>query len=184
MVDPTTSNGNAHAAGGYGPPGGGYPPGGGGGYGGPPPGGGGGYGGPPGGGGYGGPPGGGGYGGPPPGGGGYGGPPPGGFGAPPPLFGPPGGFPPPGGPMMPGAGGDVNTTLPLVLSIVELVLCCNVIFGGVGLVFALQAGAAMKSGDIETARSKAKLSMIIVLVGAALEGVGIMLNVIATIMRS
>ena len=41
-------------------------------------------------------------------------PPPGGPGG----FGPPGGgFPPPGGPMMPGAGGDVNTTLPLILSI-------------------------------------------------------------------
>jgi hypothetical protein len=81
--------------------------------------------------------------------------------------------------MMPGAGGDVNTTLPLVLSIVELVVCCNVLFGVLGLVFAIQAGNAKKSGDIETARSKAKLSMIIVLVGAGLEAVAVVLNVIA-----
>jgi hypothetical protein len=85
--------------------------------------------------------------------------------------------------MMPGAGGDVNTTLPLVLSIVELVLCCNVLFGVLGLVFAIQAGNAKKAGDLETARSKAKLSMIIVLVGAGLETIGIILNVVAGAMH-
>jgi len=171
ISDPTSANGNLQAAGGYGPPGGGYPPGGGGGYGGPPPGGGG-YGGPPGG----APPG--GFGGPP--GGGYGGPPGGGFGGPPPQgFGPPGGFPPPGGPMMPGAGGDINTTLPLILSIVEIVLCCNLLFGGIGLVFAIQAGNAKKTGDLETARAKAKTAMIVIIVGAVLETIGITINVIA-----
>jgi hypothetical protein len=85
--------------------------------------------------------------------------------------------------MMPGAGGDVNTTLPLVLSIVELVVCCNVLFGVLGLVFAIQAGNAKKSGDLETARSKAKLSMIIVLVGAGLEAVAVVLNVLASSMH-
>ncbi len=189
ISDPTSANGNLQAAGGYGPPGGG-------GYGGPPPGGGG-YGGPPGGGGYGGPPGGGGYGGPPPGGGGYGGPPGGGppggyggppggpppgggFGGPPPGggFGPPGGgFPPPGGPMMPGAGGDVNTTLPLILSICQLVLCCNLVFGGIGLFFAIQAGNAKKSGDIMTAKSKAKTAMMVIIIGAVLESIGVAINI-------
>ncbi|MBX3259971.1 MAG: CD225/dispanin family protein [Labilithrix sp.] len=186
ISDPTSANGNLHAAGGYGPPGGGYPPpGGGGGFGGPPPGGG--YGGPPGGappGGYGGPPGGGPPGGAPPG-GGYGGPPPGGgFGGPPPQgFGPPGGFPPPGGPMMPGAGGDVNTTLPLVLSIVQLVVCCNLIFGGIGLLFAIQAGTAKKAGDLQTARAKAKTAMIVIIVGAVLETIGVTINVLLNAMH-
>jgi hypothetical protein len=175
MMVPDPTNGPLHAAGGYGPPGGG-------GYGGPP--GGGGYGGPPGGGGYGGPPGappgGGGFG-PPP--GGYGGPP-GGYGAPPPQgFGPPGGYQQPGGPMMPGMGGDVNTTLPLVLSILSLVLCCNLLFGGLGLFFAIQAGNAKKVGDFETARSKAKLSIIIVIVGAVLWVIGVSLNVVASAMH-
>ena len=156
-----SANESIQTQGGYGPPGGGgFPPGGGGGgYGGPP------QGGPPGGGGYGGPPQGGGYGGPPQGG------PPGGYGAPPPQgFGPPGGgFPPPGGPMMPGAGGDVNTTLPLILSIVQLVLCCNVFFGIPALIFAIQAGSAKKTGDLETARKKVKTAFIIMGVGWALE---------------
>src|SRR5262245_2958001 len=163
MIDGTSANGIQAA--GYGPPGGGSPPGGGG-YGGPPPGGAppGGYGGPP--------PGGGGYGGPPPGGGppGYGGPPPGGYGAPPPQgFGPPGGgFPPPGGPMMPGAGGDVNTTLPMVLSIVSFFVCGGGIFSIIGFIFALQAGNAKKVGDMGTARKKAKTSMILTIVGIVL----------------
>jgi hypothetical protein len=86
--------------------------------------------------------------------------------------------------MMPGAGGDVNVTLPFVLSIIEIVLCCNVVFGGVGLLFALQAKSALGAGDIETARSKAKLSMIIVVVGAVLETVGVALNILAGLARN
>lgn len=171
MVDqPMGANDISNAAGGYGPPGGGFPPGGGG-YGGPPQGG-----QPPG--GFGPPPGappGGGYGGPPPGappGGGYGGPPqgapPGGFGGPPMQgppggFGPPGGgFPPPGGPM--GAGGDVNTTLPLVLSIIATVCCCLPLGIG-GIVFSMQANTAKKAGDMVTAQSKAKTALIMAIVG-------------------
>ncbi len=143
-TDPTRPDGSLHTAGGYGPPGGGD-------YGAPP-------GGP--------------FAGPPPGGGGFGAPPGGGFGPPPGGygFGPPGGgFPPPGGPMMPGAGGDVNTTLPLVLSIVSI-FCCGfgTILGIVGVVFALQASNAKKTGDLETARAKAKTSLIVAIVSMAL----------------
>ena len=176
--------GTRHGAGGYGPPGGGYPPGGGGGYGGPPgaPPGGGGYGGPPGappgGGGFGGPPGappGGGYGGPPgspP--GGYG-PPPGGFGAPPPGgFGPPGGgFGPPGGfAGPPGGGGEVNTTLPLILSIASIFLCTNLLFGIPAMIFAIQAGTCVTNGNIEGARAKVKTSYMILGIGTVLAFVG------------
>ncbi len=156
---------------GYGPPGGG-------GYGGPPPGGG--YGGPPPGGGYGGPPPAGGppgFGGPPPG-GGYGGPPPGGYGGPPPPGGPGFGGPGfPGGPMMPGAGGDVNTTIPLVLSILFIFPCCNLFFGIPALIFAIQAGNAKKAGDFETARSKAKISYIIM-------GIGFVISIIVGIINA
>ena len=168
---PMGAEGISHAAGGYGPPGGGYPPQGGG-YGGPPPGG----GAPPGGGGYGGPPGGGGggYGGPP--GGGFGAPPPGGFGGGAPGFGPPGGFPPPGGPMMPGAGGDVNTMTPLILNIVGALFCGGTCVGFilsiVGIVFAVQAGNAKNSGDIATAKGKAKTSMLMFIITAILGVLG------------
>lgn len=154
-TDPS-AHGILHAAGGYGPPGGGY--------GGPPPGGG--YGGPPGG-GY--PPPGGGFGAPPPGGaGGYGGGNPG--------FGPSGGFPPPGGPMMPGAGGDVNTTLPLILNIVGALFCGGTCVGFilaiVGIVFAVQAGNAKNSGDVMTAKAKAKTSMLMFIITAVLGVLG------------
>lgn len=173
-LDGVSANESLSAGGGYGPPGGG-------GYGGPPPGGGG-YGGPPagGGGGYGPPAGGGGYGGPP--GGGYG-PPGGGYGGPP-GFGPPGGgFPPPGGPMMPGAGGDVNTTLPLVLNIVAMIFCCGLgtIVGIIGLVFAVQAGGAKNTGDLETARGKAKTSLILAIVAF---GLGLLGGVISLVLRN
>jgi len=68
--------------------------------------------------------------------------------------------------MVPGAGGDVNTTLPLVLNIVALFCFCLVAIPG--LIFAIQAGTAKKNGDIETARSKAKLSLILAIVALAL----------------
>lgn len=152
--EPVSVNGILHAAGGYGPPGGGgY----GGGYGGaPPPGG----------------PGGGGYGGAPPGGGG------GGYGGPP-GFGPPGGFPPPGGPMgpmMPGAGGDVNTMLPLILNIVGALFCWGTCVGFilsvVGIVFAVQAGNAKNAGDLVTAKGKAKTSILMFIITAVLGVLG------------
>jgi hypothetical protein len=158
MVDQSVSaNAIVHAAGGYGPPGGGYPPPGGGGY---PPGGG--YGGPPGG----GPPGGFGAGGPgaPPG-GGYGvppgAPPPGGFGAPPPGgFGGPPGFPPP----QMGPGGDINTTLTMILAIVTLACCCTPL-GIVSLINVMNANNAKKTGDLATAQAKNKSALTFAIVG-------------------
>jgi hypothetical protein len=62
--------------------------------------------------------------------------------------------------MMPGSGGDVNTTLPLVLSIVSLLLGINPI-GIVALVFAILAMNARTAGNMEEARSKAKASIIL-----------------------
>lgn len=173
-LEPTRS------AGGYGPPGhgGGYggPPGGG--YGGPPgapPGGSGFGGGPPappggGGGGYGAPPGGFGGGPPPPGGGGYGAPP-AGFGTPPPGgFGPPGNFAPPGGFGAPQA--EVNTTLPLILSIASIFACSNLLFGIPAMIFAIQAGTCVTNGDIEAAQRKVKTSYTILAIGTVLAVVG------------
>lgn len=74
--------------------------------------------------------------------------------------------------MMPGAGGDVNTTLPLILNIVGLLFCSGSCIGFItsilGIVFAVQGGNAVKSGDIETGRGKTKLSWIMFIVTAAL----------------
>ncbi len=185
MIFTTMDLQTVQSAGGYGPPGGGGgggygPPGGGGGYNGPPgaPPGGGGYNGgppgaPPGGGGYNGPPGpppgGGGYGAPP---GGFGSPPAGGFGAPPPQFGPGGGgFGPPPGAFQ-GGGAEINTTLPLILSIASIFMCGNLLFGIPSLVFAIQGSTCVTNGDVEGARAKVKLSYIILGVGVALAVVG------------
>ena len=72
--------------------------------------------------------------------------------------------------MVPGATGDVNTTLPLVLNIVGLVIFCFAPFvvAVPGLIFAILAGKAKKNGDMETAKSKAKTSLILAVVAFVL----------------
>jgi hypothetical protein len=72
--------------------------------------------------------------------------------------------------MMPGAGGDVNTTLPMILSCVGFVLCCGLadILFVLGFVFSLQASNMVKTGDIEGGRAKAKTAMTMVIIGFAL----------------
>lgn len=64
---------------------------------------------------------------------------------------------------MPGAGGDVNTTTPLALNIVGMLLCSATCVSSivciVGIVMAVQAGNLKNAGDVMGARAKAKLSM-------------------------
>lgn len=78
--------------------------------------------------------------------------------------------------MLPSAAGPVNTTLPLVISIVSL-FCCGVgtIGGIIGLVFALQAKGALDQGQVEDARSKAKIALIVSLVCGGVQLIGIIL---------
>ncbi len=166
------------AQGGWGPPpgGGGYgPPPGGGGYG-PPPGGGG-FGAPPGGGGFGAPPGGpppgGGWGAPPPGGSPYGAPPPGGgFGAP-----PGGGFGMgPGGPPPPDLEGQLNTWF--ILSIVGIFFgCC--LGGIIATIMTHGAKQAFAAGNYMEAQSKLGTAKIILIIGFALGGLGILARIAA-----
>jgi hypothetical protein len=90
----------------------------------------------------------------------------------------------PGGmPMGPGGGGDVNTTLPLVLGILST-LCCGAFIGfGLGIaaiVLSVQAGNAKKAGDIVTAQAKAKTATILAAVGL---GIGLIVNIIGSILR-
>jgi hypothetical protein len=74
--------------------------------------------------------------------------------------------------MMPGAGGDVNTTLPLILNIVGALFCGGTCVGFilaiVGIVFAVQGGNAKNAGDIATAKAKAKTSMLMFIITAIL----------------
>jgi hypothetical protein len=56
----------------------------------------------------------------------------------------------------------VNTTLPLVVSIVSI-LCCGIglVGGVVGLIFSIQARSAVDQGQIEDARGKAKIGLLV-----------------------
>jgi hypothetical protein len=72
----------------------------------------------------------------------------------------------------PGAGGDVNTTLPLVLSIVSIVCCGCLPLGIGGIIFSMQANTAKKAGDMVTAASKAKTALIMGIVGIVVGGLG------------
>jgi hypothetical protein len=78
--------------------------------------------------------------------------------------------------MMPGAGGDVNTMLPLILNIVGALFCGGTCIGFilaiVGIVFAVQAGNAKNAGDITTAKAKAKTSMLMFIITAVLGVLG------------
>jgi len=69
---------------------------------------------------------------------------------------------------MPGSGGPVNTTLPLVLSIVGFLFCGTHLFGIAAFVLAIIANNSNSVGNIEDARGKAKLSVIISAVGFGL----------------
>jgi hypothetical protein len=78
--------------------------------------------------------------------------------------------------MMPGAGGDVNTMLPLILNIVGALFCGGTCIGFilsiVGIVFAVQAGNAKNAGDITTAQGKAKTSMLMFIITAVIGVLG------------
>jgi cytochrome c biogenesis protein CcdA len=78
--------------------------------------------------------------------------------------------------MMPGPGGDVNTTLPLVLGILSLF--CNCLFGIPALILAILSMNAKKAGNLEDARSKAKISIILAIVGMVLSVIGGVVNFI------
>ena len=84
--------------------------------------------------------------------------------------------------MMPGAGGDVNTTLPLVLNIVGFFLCVNTCFADIlfiiGFIFAIQAGNMKKTGDVENARAKAKSAMTMAIIGFV---IGLVLDILSAV---
>lgn len=60
-----------------------------------------------------------------------------------------------------------NATPWIVFSVIEL-LCCNLLFGILGLVFSLQGKSAADQGNIAQAQSKLKLAKIMLAIGIAL----------------
>jgi uncharacterized membrane protein len=61
---------------------------------------------------------------------------------------------------------DANMALPLILSVAS-VFCCttSTLAGIVGIVLSIQAKNARDQGDLEGARAKARLALVIVIVG-------------------
>jgi hypothetical protein len=80
--------------------------------------------------------------------------------------------------MMPGSGQDVNTTLPLVLGIVSMAICGNCLLGIPAIVLAVMAMNAKNVGNLDDARSKAKTSLILSIVGFGLVAVGLIVYVL------
>jgi hypothetical protein len=70
--------------------------------------------------------------------------------------------------MTPGSGGDVNTTLPLVLSIASTVLCCDPLLGLPAIVLAIQARSAQSEGAIDLARKRARVALVLSIVSMGL----------------
>jgi hypothetical protein len=63
--------------------------------------------------------------------------------------------------MIPGSGRDVDTRLPLVLSIASTVLCCNPFLGLPAIVLAILARNAAHVGSIDLARKRARAAFVL-----------------------
>lgn len=88
--------------------------------------------------------------------------------------------------MMPGAGGgDLNTTLPLVLSIVGFFLCCGLpsVFFLIGFIFTMQANTMRNQGDIAGAMAKRKTAMLMSYIGFGIGVVWLILAILNSAMR-
>ncbi len=87
--------------------------------------------------------------------------------------------------MMPGTGGDLNTTLPMVLNIVGFLLCgygcLSAIPFIIGFVFTMQANTMRNQGDMAGAMAKRKSAMLMAYIGF---GLGFVLSVILGILRA
>jgi hypothetical protein len=72
--------------------------------------------------------------------------------------------------MTPGSGNDVDTTLPLILSIASTLLCCDPVLGLPAIVLAILARRAADMGAIDLARKRARMARLLAI---ASMGVGL-----------
>lgn len=80
---------------------------------------------------------------------------------------------------MPGGSvGEVNTTVPMILSVIATLFCC--LPGGiVGIVSAAQASTALSAGDYATAAAKAKTAKMAAFISI---GIGLVMYVFVVVM--
>ena len=69
-------------------------------------------------------------------------------------------------------GGDVNTTLPLVLSLAATLLCCDPILGLPAIILAIQARNAANMGAVDLARKRARTALVLA-IAAIVVGLGL-----------
>lgn len=82
------------------------------------------------------------------------------------------------------AGEDINTIIWIVLSALEIITCCGVIPGIIGLIFGISANSKKNKGDFVGAKADNKKAMICVIVGAALVVVSIVLSLVSGVLTS
>ena len=63
--------------------------------------------------------------------------------------------------MVPGSGSEVDTTLPLVLSIASTLLCCDPLLGLPAIILAIQARNAANMGAVDLARKRARTALLL-----------------------
>jgi hypothetical protein len=77
--------------------------------------------------------------------------------------------------MTPGTEGDVNTTLPLLLSFACTLVFCNPLVGLPAIVLAIQARSARNMGSLDLARKRARAALVLSIAGM---GLGLLLEVV------
>lgn len=74
-------------------------------------------------------------------------------------------------------GENADPTLWIILSVIEIVTCCSIIPGVIGLIFGINANSKKNRGDFEGARSDVKTAKIAVLVGLGLFVLGTVVSI-------
>ena len=70
-------------------------------------------------------------------------------------------------------GSDLNTTLWIILSVIEIVLCCSTVTGVIALIFSIIANNKKNQGNYAEAASNLKTAKVVFFVGLALFVFGI-----------
>lgn len=82
------------------------------------------------------------------------------------------------------AGADINPTLWIILSAIEIITCCSLIPGVIGLIFAIMASSKKTAGNFDEARSNVKVAKIAVLVGLGLFVISIIGSIATGVLAS
>lgn len=81
-------------------------------------------------------------------------------------------------------GENVDATLWIILSVIEIVTCCSIIPGIIGLIFGINANSKKNRGDFEGARSDAKNAKLAVLIGLGLFVLGTVASIASGVLTA